>query len=132
LAALRKCEEKQDDPINGGHRFAVQSSSDVYSWADAVKLDKITGEPIWICQRDGYVELKKKATRMGYLGRYSGGNDIRGFHERERELNTKVRFQYLFIPPQKTMCLKFRDSNKLKSSKYGRQMTTLKSHYHSF
>jgi hypothetical protein len=36
---------------------------------------------------------------MGYLGRYSGGNDIRGFHERERELNTKVRLiHYLFIP----------------------------------
>ena len=67
MAALRKCEEKQDDSINGGHRFAVQYSSDVYSWADAVKLDKITGEPIWICQRDGYVELKRKLPGWGIL-----------------------------------------------------------------
>jgi len=56
-----------DDPINGGHRYAVMSSSDVYAWADAVRLDPMTGEPQWYCIRKGYCELKTKLPSWGIL-----------------------------------------------------------------
>lgn len=59
--------EEKEEPINGGHRFALQSSSDVYSWADAVQMDPLTGEPIWYCVREGYCELKRKLPGWGIL-----------------------------------------------------------------
>jgi len=58
---------KDPEPLNGGHRYALQSSSDLYSWADAVRLDPMTGEPEWICDRGDHIELKRKLPSWGIL-----------------------------------------------------------------
>jgi hypothetical protein len=58
---------KEPEPLNGGHRFAIQSTSDLYCWADAIRLDPMTGEPEWICDRGDHIELKKKLPSWGIL-----------------------------------------------------------------
>ena len=59
--------QKDPEPLNGGHRYALQSSSDQYSWADAIRLDPMTGEPEWICDRGDHTELKRKLPGWGIL-----------------------------------------------------------------
>lgn len=67
-AAWKALTEKEKvEPLNGGHRYAIQSTSDLYCWADAVRLDPMTGEPQWYCQRDGYCELKTKLPSWGIM-----------------------------------------------------------------
>lgn len=71
---------QQEAPIiNGGHRFAIESSSDIYSWADAVKFDQISGEPIWVCQRDGYIEIRRKLPGWGILVEFRAGITLEEF-----------------------------------------------------
>ena len=67
LKAAWKALTTEEEPRNGGHRYALQSSSDLYSWADAVRLDPMTGEPEWYCDRGDYCELKKKLPGWGIL-----------------------------------------------------------------
>jgi hypothetical protein len=67
LKAAYAAFRKEPEPVNGGHRYALQSSSDLYSWADAVRLDPMTGEPEWICDRGDHLELKKKLPSWGIL-----------------------------------------------------------------
>lgn len=62
-AALRK----DPDPFNGGHRYAVQATDGIYCWADAVRLNPMSGEPEWICDRGDHVELKRKLPGWGIL-----------------------------------------------------------------
>lgn len=69
--------------INGGHRFAIESSSDIYSWADAVKFDPISGEPIWVCQRDGYLEIRTKLPGWGILVEFRTGITFEAFLKNE-------------------------------------------------
>ncbi len=56
-----------EEPRNGGHRYAIQATDGVYCWADAVRLDPISGEPEWICDRGDHTELKKKLPGWGIL-----------------------------------------------------------------
>lgn len=47
-------------PLNGGHRYAVKSAEGLYCWADAVRVDPVSGNPEWYCKRDGYSEYSRK------------------------------------------------------------------------
>jgi hypothetical protein len=62
--ALRKASEGQ---INGGHRYAVQSTDNLYCWADAIRIDPMSGDPEWFCDRGDHCEHKMKLPGWGIL-----------------------------------------------------------------
>ena len=63
--ALRKHEDGSSR--NGGHRYAIQSSDNIYSWADAYRIDPISGDPEWFCDRGDHCEHKRKLAGWGIL-----------------------------------------------------------------
>lgn len=67
LKAAWEAFRKDEGPLNGGHRYAVQSTDNTYCWADAYRIDPISGDPQWYCVRDGYSELKTKLPGWGIL-----------------------------------------------------------------
>lgn len=72
---------KKEEPRNGGHRYAVQATDGVYSWADAVRLDPMTGEPEWICDRGDHIVLMHKLPGWGILVDLHPGITVEEFRQ---------------------------------------------------
>lgn len=78
-AAIAAFRQDPEGPRNGGHRFAIQATDGLYCWADAYRLDPISGDPIWICDRGDHVELKRNLPGWGILVDLNPGITVEEF-----------------------------------------------------
>lgn len=74
---------KKPEPLNGGHRYSIQSGNDAYAWADAYRIDPYSGEVIWICDKGDHVELKTKLPGWGILVDFEPGVSVEEFRNIE-------------------------------------------------